>query len=102
MFPPLTGELAHALTSRTHSEGITTLAATLFITYHGRILLIVDSERNGADPERWDLPATTVHPGEPSPTPSPGPWPPPTTAWTSARSAATSAATTGKPLAAAP
>lgn len=62
MFPALTDDLAHALTSRTHSEGITALAATLLITYHGRILLI--AETDGADPERWNLPATTVYPGE--------------------------------------
>lgn len=64
MFPALTDDLAHALTSRTHSEGITALATTLIITYHGRILLIADPESGGADPERWDLPATTVYPGE--------------------------------------
>jgi len=64
MFPPLTDDLAHALTSRTHSEGITALAATLLINYHGRILLIENSDRDGADLERWDLPATTVYPGE--------------------------------------
>jgi len=64
MFPPLTDDLAHALTSRTHSEGVTALAATLLITYHGRILLIENSDRDGADLERWDLPATTVYPGE--------------------------------------
>lgn len=62
MFPPLTDDLAHALTSRTHSEGITALAATLIITYHGRILMI--AETGGPDPGRWDLPATAVYPGE--------------------------------------
>ena len=64
MFPALTDDLAHALTSRTHSEGITALAATLIITYRGRILLIADTGHDGADPERWDLPATAVYPGE--------------------------------------
>ncbi len=64
MFSPLTDDLAHALTSRTHSEGITALAATLLITYHGRILLIADHDRDERDPDYWDLPATTVYPGE--------------------------------------
>ena len=64
MFPALTDDLAHALTSRTHSEDITTLAATLIITYRGRTLLIADTGHDGADTERWDLPATAVYPGE--------------------------------------
>lgn len=56
MFPPLTDDVAHALTSRTHSEGITALAATLLISYHGRILLIDRSGHDAADPDDWDLP----------------------------------------------
>ena len=64
MFPPLTDDLAHALTSHTHGEGITALAATLLITYHGRILLIGQRDHDVDDPAHWDLPATAVYPGE--------------------------------------